>query len=216
MSDANENGNENAPDSVLTVAEAAQQLNVTLPRLRRMLARPDFAACLLQVERQTKTGTRTSTVLPVSVLVSLQQALESGETAKRDVEAEREQEREQTQNRNENAVLLEQMRSEIQYLRGELTAQREQHGQETARRDEADGEFRRLLLKQDSEIARLQQENRLLLAVPPVESTPQSNEDARTDTVEPDAGISAQELEQAENRLETGQEKKKWYQFWRK
>ena len=40
------------------------------------------------------------------------------------LEAEREQEQEQTQNGNENSALVEQLRSEIQYLRGELTAQR--------------------------------------------------------------------------------------------
>jgi hypothetical protein len=52
------------PKELLTLAEAAIKLNVTLPRLRRLLALPEYAAYVQTVERRTRTGTRTAQVIP--------------------------------------------------------------------------------------------------------------------------------------------------------
>jgi len=61
----------------LTVSEAAAELGTTQPRLRRLLARPDFAGRVHQQERETKTGTRTATVVPVLLLDDLRAVLEA-------------------------------------------------------------------------------------------------------------------------------------------
>ena len=59
-------------DELLTVAEVAGRLGVTVPRLRRWLGRPENAHLSFQVERQTRTGTRTAVVVPVSVLPQIE------------------------------------------------------------------------------------------------------------------------------------------------
>ena len=59
-------------DELLTVVEAAGRLGVTVPRLRRWLGRPENAHLSFQVERQTRTGTRTAAVVPVSVLPQIE------------------------------------------------------------------------------------------------------------------------------------------------
>ena len=72
----NTNGNANTTgDSVpvsvpeaLTLAEAAERLSITLPRLTRLLKRAEFAPGVSQVQRATKTGTRTVTLVSVSVI----------------------------------------------------------------------------------------------------------------------------------------------------
>jgi len=88
----------------LTVSEAAAELGTTQPRLRRLLARPDFAGRVHQQERETKTGTRTATVVPVLLLDDLRAALETraagterarGAGPVREQKQEREQEQEQ-------------------------------------------------------------------------------------------------------------------------
>jgi hypothetical protein len=67
---ANGNGSRPPGDSV-TVCEAAQRLGFTLPRLQRLLKRPEFAPHVHQAERPTRTGTRTVTLVSVSVLEAL-------------------------------------------------------------------------------------------------------------------------------------------------
>lgn len=73
-------------DELLTVAEAGKALSVSIPRLRRLLARPEFASYSQRIDRQTRTGTRTATVIPISVLAHLRTEIEK--------QNEREQERE--------------------------------------------------------------------------------------------------------------------------
>jgi len=73
----------------LTVSEAAAELGTTQPRLRRLLVRPDFAGRTQTETRETKTGTRTATVVPVSVLDDLRAALEAAPV--REQKQEREQ-----------------------------------------------------------------------------------------------------------------------------
>ena len=89
---------------LLTVQEAAEALSVSAPRLRRLLARPEWIARTETRTRQTRTGTRTGTVLNRSLLPELRAALEAFPST-----IERERERDETgtkqeQNRNENAT----------------------------------------------------------------------------------------------------------------
>lgn len=55
----------------VSISEAAERLGVTLPRLQRALKRPEFAAHVRIGERPTRTGTRTVTLVSVSVLGDL-------------------------------------------------------------------------------------------------------------------------------------------------
>jgi hypothetical protein len=68
-------------DSVeaIPVADAARLLGVTLPRLQRTLKHPEFFPHVLKTERPTKTGTRTVTVISVSVMDALKAALSEGD-----------------------------------------------------------------------------------------------------------------------------------------
>lgn len=59
------------PADTLPLTEAAQQLGLTLPRLQRILKRPEFAAHVHTGQRQTKTGTRTVTLVSVSILADI-------------------------------------------------------------------------------------------------------------------------------------------------
>lgn len=68
-------GNSNGFTESITVSEAAQRLGVTLPRLTRLLKRPEFAAHIAKAERQTKTGTRTVTLVDVTILETLRLTL---------------------------------------------------------------------------------------------------------------------------------------------
>jgi hypothetical protein len=74
-----EAGSDSLTDEVLTVAEAANRLGTTIPRLRRLLAKLDMATCSRQEAIQTKRGTRTSTVVLVLEIDRLKSALSMGE-----------------------------------------------------------------------------------------------------------------------------------------
>ncbi len=71
MTEAPENANGNTSGESITVSDAAERLGITLPRLQRLLRRPDFAAHVHKAEHQTRTGTRTVTLVSVSVLPAL-------------------------------------------------------------------------------------------------------------------------------------------------
>ena len=62
-------------DELLTVAEAAQKLGVSIPRLRRWLARPENASFSSSVQRQTRTGIRTAAVVSITVLPQILDAV---------------------------------------------------------------------------------------------------------------------------------------------
>ena len=70
--------NTNSTDVSVTVSELAARLDVTLPRLQRVLKREPFAALLQKQARATRTGTRTVTCVSVSVIPALQEALREG------------------------------------------------------------------------------------------------------------------------------------------
>lgn len=63
-------------DDALTVAEAAAQLGTTIPRLRRLLSRPEMVGVSQLRNVETKRGTRTSLVVLVSEMKTLEAALE--------------------------------------------------------------------------------------------------------------------------------------------
>ena len=106
------------PDSWLTVAEAAKRLGVSIPRLRRLLARPEFASCARQVTHETKTGTRTAMAVPVPVLPALQTAIEQGNGQQR----EREQGEPFSLSAQELAVYTDRMLAERERLIAEKDA----------------------------------------------------------------------------------------------
>ena len=71
--------NSDMNEELLTVAQAADRLGTTIPRLRRLLARPDMAALSQIVPVTTLRGTRTSMVVPVSELPRLSEVLQGNE-----------------------------------------------------------------------------------------------------------------------------------------
>ena len=62
----------------IPITEAARSLAVTLPRLQRALKRQEFASHVWQEARPTRTGTRTVTVVSISVLDRLKAVLREG------------------------------------------------------------------------------------------------------------------------------------------
>lgn len=113
--------------SFVTVAEAAERLSVTLPRLRRLLNRPDFARHVTQRERRTRTGTRTAKAVPVTVLVALREALERPEGEEAEAEPERERERERQNEAIPVTVLVDELRARIADLSAALEHERDAH-----------------------------------------------------------------------------------------
>lgn len=94
-------------EDLLTVQEAAEALSVSAPRLRRLLTRPEWSQRTETRTRQTRTGTRTGTVLNRSLLPELRKALNSvgapvdgegkpAEVRTSDTEREREQDATET------------------------------------------------------------------------------------------------------------------------
>lgn len=132
----------------VTVAEAARRLDTNEPRLRRLLKLPDFAEAVRQETRQTKTGTRTGTVVSVSVLPTLREALEKGTGS----ESQHKQEREHSE-----ALSLQQVAAVYQALAAEKEARIRQQEREIEH------------LRDEVEFLRKQLENRLL---PPAHETP--------------------------------------------
>ena len=65
----------------VTVAEASQELGVSAPRLRRLLARSEWIGRTETRTRRTRTGTRTGTVLNSSLLDELRAILDSSEAS---------------------------------------------------------------------------------------------------------------------------------------
>jgi chromosome segregation ATPase len=55
--------------------DLAERLGVSVPRLQRLLKRPEFASHVHKGERQTATGTRTVTLVSVSVIGQVEQAI---------------------------------------------------------------------------------------------------------------------------------------------
>lgn len=95
-----------ADEDLLTVQEAAEALSVSAPRLRRLLARPEWSQRTETRTRQTRTGTRTATVLNRSLLPELREALETSAAPSSTIEQERERDATGTgtdRNENENA-----------------------------------------------------------------------------------------------------------------
>jgi hypothetical protein len=68
-------------DEWISVAEAAQRLGVTERTLRRLLCREEYAAQTRQETRQTRTGTRQTTLFPAALLPRLAQHFEKWENA---------------------------------------------------------------------------------------------------------------------------------------
>ena len=83
-------------EDLLTVAEAAEALGVSVPRLRRVLGRPEWSGRTETRTRQTRTGTRTGTVLNSSLLPELKLFLEESNSFPSPVEREREQDATET------------------------------------------------------------------------------------------------------------------------
>jgi len=75
MIQENTNGNTTGESVSVPLSEAAATLGITLPRLTRLLKRPEFAAGVSKSERQTRTGTRTITLVSVSVLEAVRFSL---------------------------------------------------------------------------------------------------------------------------------------------
>ena len=68
-----ETANSNTSQERLTVAEAARRLDVSERSIYRLLKEPNFAGRTLTEHRQTVTGRRLTTMLPVDVLAELEE-----------------------------------------------------------------------------------------------------------------------------------------------
>ncbi len=73
--------NEGPDSGLLTVADAAARLGVTEQRLRRLLAREEYAPRTVTRTRRTRTGTRQARMLPEALVVEIGDALTSEENA---------------------------------------------------------------------------------------------------------------------------------------
>lgn len=78
MTEANGNGNANgnangSAGAAISVSAAAERLGMTLPRLQRILKRPEFAEHVWRGPLQTKTGIRMATLVSPALLAALQQ-----------------------------------------------------------------------------------------------------------------------------------------------
>lgn len=89
----NENGNE---PQLLTIGNAANHLKVSIPRLRRLLARPEYAPLLQSFTHRTPTGDRQAQGVDVSDLETLRSGLDGN-----GIEPERKQERERIKSERE-------------------------------------------------------------------------------------------------------------------
>lgn len=117
-------------EEFIALADAAKKLNISIPRLRRFLAKPEWKNSVRQVERSTKTGMRSTAVVSVSVLSDLAKALE-----------EKEHEPHSGQLIPAMQKTLSEKDSEIEYLRNAL-----RFAQESLLREQiAHAETRRLL-----------------------------------------------------------------------
>lgn len=126
-----------ADTDLLTLAEVAEELNVTLPRLRRAITRTGMTT--ETVSRSTRTGTRTAQAIRRESVLSLSKVL-AGEQSEpeREQAQERKQERVQERERKpiqpveSDTVLVQELRerladkdAEVQYLREALTREQE-------------------------------------------------------------------------------------------
>jgi hypothetical protein len=81
---ASDGNTTNGSDDSVTVSVMATRLGVTLPRLMRLLKRPELTSLCWQESRPTRTGTRTVTLVSVSVQERLKEAFtEAGTEQKR-------------------------------------------------------------------------------------------------------------------------------------
>ena len=108
----------------------------------------------------------------VQILTQNEAQNETNESASRSENEETKQFRE-NETKNESA-LIEQMQSEIVFLRSEL----ERRNEDVRRRDIADGEMRRLMLADRQEIAELRQRLALVAAPETLPESTQSRENA--------------------------------------
>ena len=174
----------------VTLAEAVKRLDTNLPRLTRLISKPPYAEYVRREVRPTKTGMRTVTLLSVSILDALKAELQERTGS----------DSEQKQKQDYSELLL-QLRAENTRLWKEMTAQREA-------RDQADSEFRRLLLSRDMEIVQLQGEVQKLLTSGPVTV---EAEPTLEDTQEsPSAPQTAQELAKVDERPP-----RRWWEVWK-
>ena len=75
MSEDDANENSSGDTVTVSLSDAAARLGITLPRLTRLLKRPEFVAGITKAERQTRTGTRTVTLISVSVFEAIRLTL---------------------------------------------------------------------------------------------------------------------------------------------
>lgn len=186
---ANEQGEQNSSketDVWLTVKEAAAKLGMT-ERGVQMRAKRGRIRWKLDRDR---------------MLVCLEDPLDKGE------QNEQQSSSRTNSEQNSNTVfantpasdMVVQLRSEVEYLRSELTAQRVTHADEIARRDNAENEYRRLLLGDRQEILRLR-EQLTIAAAPPLGSTDS-------------APIGTNDNQPVST--ETGIVKRRWWDFWKR
>jgi hypothetical protein len=77
---ASDGNTTNGSSDSVTVSVMAERLGVTLPRLMRLLKRPELAPLCWQESRPTRTGTRTVTLVSVSVQERLKEAFTEADT----------------------------------------------------------------------------------------------------------------------------------------
>jgi hypothetical protein len=219
-------------DELLTIPQAAATLGIHEKRLRRLLARPEYRDRMVTQARETRTGTRSAAMASKTLIEELSLLFESKKkpdnrdtdnkdakpdisprtgtgTRKRSIDTVATATRllaEKDARIADLKAALQQEQEQRQAVQAEMFAQRQA-------RDQADNEFRRLLLRQDAEIARLQQENRLLLAAPLVEEPIQAAQEPRTAQVETETGNPPPE-QPRDGQSATGLTRK-WWQFWR-
>lgn len=203
------------PAEWLTVAEAAARLGVSVPRLRRLLARPDLAPLVENRTRQTRTGTRTAQGVPVPVLVSLRAALDAlpdaatgaaGREPRAEPKQERERERQAEASEPFAVAAPYAPGGEVLYLRERLADAL----QLLAREQQAHAETRQLMAAQMA--------GQIAATNTASENAPAPHDGSRGatgDDLQADAAETGQSADGAETAPDVAQ-RGKWWQIWKR
>lgn len=205
----------NSAEEWVTVAEAARRLGVAARTARRYADRmPGHAV--------RWTDRRTGRLVLLTVMQTVKEASERGNAVTEDGQADSKADSGQDMRPQAAAALSAHLQEEIAYLRQELTALRETHGQEIQRRDQAEAEMRRLLLADREEIRRLRQQLALtaapseaLVKEPASDAAPGAQNEVQGRVGDEKSGP-AGNAARVENQPKKGADRARWWEFWKR
>lgn len=205
----NGNGNANGtvtpealPFEAVPVQDLARELAITLPRLQRLLKRPEFARSVHKGERQTQTGTRTVTLVNVSIVPALREQIQSQSGAAG--EQKREQKRTETLALDDErtrvlvSLLMQQAEARIQELSASLSDVRAERDRLLTEQERERKRTETLVFDLQAELS----ETRLQLAAKEQEGTAAENtpETGLNDTETGDTSVMGEMMPEGEKK----------------